>query len=146
MVTQLYGVARTTSDVDLLSVVPGVWKDLEEIGGQASVLHRKHKIYLDPVTVATPPEDYVERLVPMFPETWIYLKLFALEVHDLALSKLERNLDRDRDDIQRLARAGLLKTEILKERYYREVRPNLPAHEERHDLTLRLWLESYWPG
>jgi hypothetical protein len=144
VVTQLYGVARTTSDVDFLCVVPYVVGSLTEIAGKGSALHRKHKVYLDAVTVATPPENYEDRLVPMFPGAWPRLSLFALEAHDLALSKLERNIERDRDDVQQLARAGRLKPEILKERYYRELRPNLPAHEARHDLTLRLWLESYW--
>jgi hypothetical protein len=125
--------------------VPNVWSDLIEIGGKGSALHKKHKVYLDAVTVATPPENYEERLVPMFPGAWDRLRLFALEPHDLALSKLERNIERDRDDVQQLARAGHLKPEILRERYYSELRPNLMAHEARHDLTLRLWLESYWP-
>lgn len=80
----------------------------------------------------------------MFPGAWIHLQVFALEAHDLALSKLERNIERDRDDVQQLARAGHLKAEILRERYYTELRPNLVAHEEWHDLTLQLWLESYW--
>jgi hypothetical protein len=81
----------------------------------------------------------------MYPGACFHLHLYALEAHDLALSKLERNWDRDRDDVQQLARAGHLKPEILRERYYNELRPNLLAHEARHDLTLRLWLESYWP-
>src|SRR5437660_1354240 len=70
-----------------------------------------------------------------------HLRLYALEAHDFALSKLERNLDRDRDDVQQLARAGHLRPEILRERYYNALRPNLAAHEGRHDLTLQLWLE-----
>jgi hypothetical protein len=37
----------------------------------------------------------------------------------LALSKLERNFERDRDDVQRLARAGHLRPEVLSERYYK---------------------------
>jgi hypothetical protein len=41
--------------------------------------------------VATPPENHEERLAPMFPGAWRRLRLFALEAHDLALSKLERN-------------------------------------------------------
>jgi hypothetical protein len=134
--TQIYGIARTTSDVDFLGVVPNLRNDLIEIGGKG---------YLDAVTVATPPENYEERLVPMFPGAWRRLRLFALEAHDLALSKLERNIERDRDDVQQLARAGHLRADILRERYYAELRPNLLAHEARHDLTLRLWLESYWP-
>lgn len=145
VVTQLYGVARTTSDVDFLGVVPSVWRDLAEIAGKGSALHQKHKVYLDPVTVATPPEDYAERLVPMFPGVWANLRLYALEAHDLALTKLERNLERDRDDVRQLARAGHLKPEILKERYYRELRPNLLAREDWHDATLQQWIEFYWP-
>jgi len=144
VVTQVYGVARTTSDVDFLGAVPNVWSHVTDIGGKGSALHRKHKVYLDAVTVATPPENYEDRLVPMFPGAWVRLSLFALEAHDLALSKLERNMERDRDDVQQLARAGHLKPEILQERYYSELRPNLLAHEARHDLTLRLWIEAYW--
>lgn len=113
--------------------------------GRGSPLHRKHKLYLDAVTVATPPEDYELRLVPMFPGNWTHLRLHALEAHDIALSKLERNYERDRDDVQHLARAGYLNRETLKNRYYKELRPNLPAHEERCDLTLQLWLDS-WPA
>ncbi|MGA2185401.1 MAG: DUF6036 family nucleotidyltransferase [Bryobacteraceae bacterium] len=97
-----------------------------------------------PVTVATPPENYEDRLVPMFPDAWRRLRLLALEAHDLALSKLERNMERDRDDVRQLARAGHLRADILSERYYGELRPNLAAHETRHDLTLQLWLASYW--
>ena len=143
--TQLYGIARTTSDIDFLDVVPNVRNELIEIGGKGSVLHQKHKVYLDAVTVATPPENYEERLVPMFPGAWRRLRLFALEAHDLALSKLERNIERDHDDVQPLARAGHLRADVLRERYYTELRPNLLAHEARHDLTLRLRLESYLP-
>src|SRR5688572_18121867 len=66
VVTQLYRVARTTSDVDFLGMVPNLRADLAQIAGKGSPLHHKHKIYLDPVTVATPPENYEERLVPMF--------------------------------------------------------------------------------
>ena len=145
VVTQLYGVARTTSDVDFLSVVPNVRNELSRIAGKGSALHKKYRVYLDAVTVTTPPENYQERLVPMFPGAWRRLQLFALEAHDLALSKLERNFERDRDDVQQLARAGHLRPEALSERYYSELRP-LVTHEGRLDLTLRLWLDSCWPA
>jgi hypothetical protein len=35
--------------------------------------------------------------------------------------------------------------ETLKDRYHKELRPNLLAHEDRCDLTMKLWLES-WPS
>jgi hypothetical protein len=143
VVTQLYGVARTTNDVDFLSVVPNVRANLAELAGKGSPLHRKRKIFLDAVSVATPPENYEDRLVPMFPGAWSRLRLCALEAHDLALSKLERNIERDRDDVQQLALGGHVKPDILRDRYYSELRPHL-ANESRHDLTLQLWLEAYW--
>ena len=69
-----------------------------------------------------------------------------LEVHDLALTKLERNIDRDRDDVEYLAKTGQLDPVVLKQRYHEEFRPNLVAHEIRCDTNLQVWLDSYWPG
>lgn len=146
VVTQLYGASRTTSDIDFLGIVPDVRNDLVRIAGAGSALHRRFQVYLDAVTVATPPEHYKARLVPMFPGAWRYLRLLALKAHDLALTKLERNMERDRDDVRQLARAGYLNPETLIGRYRSEFRPNLVAHEARHDLTLQLWLESFWPA
>jgi hypothetical protein len=66
--------------------------------------------------------------------------LLGLEAHDLALSKLERNSARDREDVKYLARAAPLDLSVLNNRYQLELRPYL-ANTERHDLTIRLWLE-----
>lgn len=60
---------------------------------------------------------------------------------DVALSKLERNAERDRDDVLRLARAGFVDAQALKARYFEEVRPYLLGRESWHDQTLDLWLE-----
>jgi hypothetical protein len=64
----------------------------------------------------------------------------GLEAHDLALSKLERNSARDREDIKYLAGAAPLDLSVLQRRYQSELRPYL-ANRERHDLTIRLWME-----
>ena len=146
LVINVYDIARTTNDLDFVGTVPNLRGDLTTIAGQGSPLHRKHGVYLHAVTIATPPENYQERLLPIHPATWRRLRLFALEAHDLALSKLEGNRERDRDDVQRLARAGHLRPDILRERYYRELRPNLTTSEDKHDLMLQLWLDSYWAG
>ena len=119
-----YNVARTTNDIDFLSLVPDpLRKTLVELAGEGSPLHRRHRVHLDAVTIATAPESYEDRLVQLFPNVWRYLRLFVLEAHDLALTKLERNTERDRDDVQRLARAGHLDKEFLRRRYYDELRP-----------------------
>ena len=40
------------------------------------------------------------------------MKLYALEPQDLALTKLQRGFERDRDDVERLARAGHLESDV----------------------------------
>jgi uncharacterized nucleotidyltransferase DUF6036 len=78
----------------------------------------------------------------MFPdETWQRLRLCALDPTDIALSKLERNFDRDREDVLRLARAGFVKAEAPKARYFEEVRRYLLSNHEWHDKTPDLWIQ-----
>jgi hypothetical protein len=52
------------------------------------------------VTVAQPPYEYETRLQEMFPRTFRHLHLMALDPYDLALTKLERNIERDRNDVR----------------------------------------------
>jgi hypothetical protein len=57
------------------------------------------------------------------------------------LSKLEGNIQRDRDDGKHLARTVPLDPEGLKYRYQKELRWQL-GNPEREDLTLQLWIEA----
>jgi hypothetical protein len=91
--------------------------------------------------VATVPDSYEERLTEIAPGSFKHLRLFALDPYDLALSKLERNTQRDRDDVRHLARTVPFDIAILEERYQKELRPAL-GNPEREDLTLRLWIEA----
>jgi hypothetical protein len=142
VVTVVYGFERPTADVDVLAIVPRCEVEhLIDLAGKGSALHRKHGLYLDLVTVATVPEDYEQRLVEVAAGAFKRLLLFALDPYDLALAKLERNIQRDRDDIKHLARMIPLDMNMLRERYERELRPYL-GNPEREDLTLRLWVES----
>ena len=68
-----------------------------------------------------------------------------LDATDIALSKLERNAERDREDVLRLAGAGYIDPQVLKDRYYEELRPYLLSKLPWHDKTLELWLEMAWP-
>lgn len=141
VVTQLYGFSRETSDLDVLLVAPKEqFKPLLEFARQGGELHKRHKVYLDYVGVAKVPEDYESRLTEMFPKACKHLRLCALDPYDLALSKLERNIQRDRDDVKHLARSVPLDLNLLKERYKKELRWQL-GNPEREDLTLKLWIE-----
>lgn len=141
VVTLVYGFSRPTSEIDVLAVFTGDrFGQLMVAGGKGSRLHAKHQVYLDRVAIATVPENYEARLTNMFPGAFKYLRLLALDPYDLALAKLERNVQRDRDDVRYLARKLPLDPTILKQRYEKELRPYL-ARPEREDLTTRLWIE-----
>ena len=106
VVTVLYEFARTTADLDVLSVIPHRDQpDLAALAGQGSDIHKKYKTYLDIVTIATHPDSYDSRLTEMFPGTFRHLHLLALDPYDLVLTKLGRNADRDRADVEYLATA-----------------------------------------
>ena len=54
-----YGMSRTTADVDLLEVPAAVLAgSLLTLGREGGPLHRKYKLYVDPVTVAFFPDNY----------------------------------------------------------------------------------------
>src|SRR5215469_18043968 len=123
VVTQLYGFSRATSDLDVLVIAPKEQlKPLLELGRQGGPLHKKHGVYLDYVGEAKVPEDYEQRLAQIFPGAYQHLRLCALDHYDLALSKLERNIQRDRNDVRHLASIVPLDLEVLKERYEKELR------------------------
>ena len=141
VVTQLYGFSRETADLDVLVIAPkDQLKPLLEFARQGGELHKRHKVYLDFVGVAKVPEDYEGRLTEMFPKAYKHLRLCALDPYDLALSKLKRNIQRDRDDVKHLARSVPLDLDVLKLRYEKELRWQL-GNPQREDLTLKLWME-----
>jgi Nucleotidyltransferase of unknown function (DUF6036) len=137
----VYGSPRTTSDIDTVSISPKTnFTEFLNLAGEGSVLHKKHKIYLDWVGVAQLPENYEERLVEIFPKYFKHLRLFALDAYDIALSKIERNIQRDRDDVKYLAKVVPFDLDILRKRYFDELRIYL-GNPKREDLTLKLWIE-----
>lgn len=142
VVTMLYGLQRPTADIDVLEAIPAAdCRRLFELAQEGSLLHRKHRVYLDKVGIITPPDSYEERLTEMFERQFAHIRLFALDPYDLALTKLERNIQRDRDDMKFLARSVPFDLEVLRQRYEIEMRPYL-TNEMRHDNTLKLWIDA----
>jgi hypothetical protein len=129
-----------TGDLDFFNAI-GVPKDeLIRLAGRDSELCRRHKVYLDLVTIATIPDRYDERLHDMSTPGFRHLRLRAFERHDLILAKLARDNDRDREDLKRVATSAGLDPAVLKQRYYDEMRYQ-STNETRDDTTLELWLE-----
>ena len=142
----LYGLQRPTADIDVLPIASN--REIESVmtlASEGSKLHSKHKVYLQVVGVAPVPDSYEERLTEMFPQAFRHLRLFALDPDDLALTKLERNTQVDRDDVKHMASVVPFDLELLETRYREEMRPNL-GNPKREDLTLRLWIEFIEEG
>jgi hypothetical protein len=146
VVANFYGFERETRDLDVLEVrSAGDVQALFECGREGSELHKKHRVYLDHVTVIeAPPEDYETRLTEMYAGAFTNIRLFAPEGHDLALMKLQRNIERDREDVKHLARSGHILSGQLLNRYEKEMRPYIALPEQRTDPIMRLWLDMIW--
>jgi hypothetical protein len=144
VLTALYGLPRTTGDIDYVSAIPTEeGKAVEAVAGPGSKLARKHKLSVHRVEWVETPEDYETRLIEICPGRFSNLRLLALDPHDVVLAKLTRNNPVDNEDVEFLAKAGVLDATTLQERYRQELRPYL-ADEKKHDLTLQLWLEDYF--
>jgi len=145
IVTVRHGRPRTTGDLDYIEIVPlAAARELEEIAGGQSKLAKKYRLCIHSAAVASLPDGYKERLTELLPGRFANLRLLALEPHDLALSKLTRNLQVDREDIEYLAKTVPLDPDVLTERYTRELRPIVIGDVTKHDHTLKLWLEAYF--
>lgn len=139
-----YDLDRPTGDLDYVEVVPHeATARVQEIAGRESALAKKHHLCFQHVGVASLPDSYAERLTELFPRAFQRLRLFAVEPHDLALSKLARNSPIDRADVAQLARAVPLDPALLRTRYRQELRPIIIGDPERHDRTLEMWIEAY---
>ena len=140
----LYGLPRPTEDLDCLPALSREEaQEIQSVAGRESKLARRYKVHVQVVTVADVPENYKARLQPILPGSFLRLRLLALEVYDIVLSKLVRNSPVDDADVRFLIQKGVLDSASLRERYERELRPLLLAHQGRHDTTLRLWLEYF---
>jgi Nucleotidyltransferase of unknown function (DUF6036) len=146
VVSLLYGLPPPTGDTDYIAAIPGHRiGQLERLAGRGSKLHDKYKVHLQYVTVASIAEDYEARLKEMFPARFKKLKILAPDPYDLVLSKLEPNSPKDQDDVEYLAKTVPLDSKILRDRYERELRPNLMARQNWHDGALTMWIGAYFP-
>ncbi len=140
VVAECYGLTRATADIDVLESRGTNLADLGALAGLHSALHRRHKVFIDVVTVADVPDNHEERLTAVLDAAFVNLRLRVFERHDLVLAKLARNNDRDRADVEAMAAGPGLDIAVLRQRYRDELRYKL-GRPEREDLTLDLWSE-----
>ena len=136
---------RSTNDLDYFSLIPcNRIRDIQDLAGEGSALARKHNVHVHHAGVASLPESYEDRLIELYLGQFNNIRLRVLDAYDLVLSKLSRNADRDREDVQFLARTRDLDPNVLRDRYTRELRPILIGPAGRHDQTLEFWIEAYF--
>ncbi len=140
VIAMLYNLERETSDLDFISCVPRDDGKLYKLAGEGSPLNKKYKVYLDPVKIVTAPDYYEDRLTEMFPSAFNHLKLYALDPYDLALTKLERNMPHDQEDVLLLAQSVPFDLEIFKQRYNEELKVYVEDNI-RHRSTFNFWIE-----
>ena len=141
--TVLAGRPLVTADVDFIEIRPkSANEELIRIAGQDSQIARKHHLNFQRVSVADYPEDYEGRLIDITPKGFSKLRLMALEAHDIVLSKITRNSAKDRADVDYLDKNELLNWDLLKERFEKELRPNL-LRDDHAVLTMKLWIEEF---
>jgi hypothetical protein len=147
VVSQHYGFPRETSDLDVLALIPNhMVARVSELAGRESALAKKHRVYIDHVGVVNYPAEYDSRLIRAFP-LWPYVHLWALEPHDLALTKLERSKDRDIRDVIFLAQAGLSHRDQLVSRFEDELEPYISGRTPTWNrTTLEMPIDACWPG
>ena len=144
-VVAAYGLPRSTNDLDYFSIEPyDCAAELEATAGRGSLLARKHKMYVQRVGVASVPENYDERLTELYPGHFTNLRLFVPDPYDLILSKLTRNIDRDREDVRHLAKTSSLDPGVLRDRYQKEMRSIVIGDPLQHEATLEFWIEAYF--
>ncbi|MGD0841265.1 MAG: DUF6036 family nucleotidyltransferase [Candidatus Acidiferrales bacterium] len=140
-----YGLPRGTNDLDYRAIIPvNLMNKLQDLAGEGSALARKHGLRVQFTGVDCIPESYEDRLVELFPKRFVKLRIFIPDPYDLVLSKLTRNVRRDREDVEFLAKSRNLDAAILKERYVKEMKPLLIGAEDRHDATLAYWIDDYF--
>jgi hypothetical protein len=143
-ITLLYGLERPTSDIDVIEVAPsGQARTLVDIAAEGTELYKKYKLYIDLMGgIVTLPEEYKIRLRAMFKGRFRNLSFFALDPYDIALSKIGRNIERDREDVTYLAQKVPFDLGLLKDRYVNELRPYVVEPiAQRYDTTLNLWID-----
>jgi hypothetical protein len=121
---------RPTGDVDYIAAIPRYrMEEFEKLAARESKLEAKYKVHVQHVTVAALPENYEDRLKEIFPGRFKKLTILAPDPSDLVLSKLERNSPKDQAEVEYLVKTAGLDPKVLRDRYERELRPNLMARQ-----------------
>lgn len=130
-----FGFRLSTSDVDIVGMQnPGLDHKAMELLGKDTPLARSLGLYLDAVPPGVPPlpAGFQKRCEPVS-GPWKVLRLWKLEIHDLAVSKLKSFRPQDREDLQALCDRSLLNAATLRARLEKAFQFRSPKPEDEED-------------
>jgi hypothetical protein len=113
-----YDYLATTEDVDVLR--PDGEEELVALAldqfGKGTKRARQHGLYLEVVELGFPPvPSWFRKRAKMVAGAWKVIRLYQLEPHDLAATKLTRFSAKDQGDVRLLCDLGLLDSAKLEE-------------------------------
>jgi hypothetical protein len=126
-----HGFAAQTEDVDVIAQLGNerLMSEAIRLFGKGTDKAKEHERYLEEVPPGLPPvwAGCLKRASEVA-EKWSVIRLFHLEDHDFAVTKLKRFSTKDREDIRTMCDGNLLNPDTLTER----VRAAYPFHNEHN--------------
>jgi hypothetical protein len=130
-----YGFDSTTADLDFIhpkgaDLLVG---EAERMFGRGTSKARDHGLYLEFVPEGLPPVPAgAEKRAAEVGEQWTVIRLFHLEAHDLAVTKLKRFEPKDREDVRQLCDIGEIDPARLEESLEKAFRFSTPKDGDPH--------------
>jgi len=111
-----FGFPLTTADVDIVHMrASPLEQQMIDHFARGTVAASTLGLYLDPVPMGLPPlPGWFRSRSELVAGDWKVLRLWRLEVHDLAASKMKSFRPQDREDLQSLCDRGLIQADKLR--------------------------------
>lgn len=111
-----YRVAFTTKDIDVVELGAPLERKAKELFGKGSAQAKELGLYLDLVPNGLPPLPGAFRTrCTEIPGDWRILRLWVLDPHDLAATKMKSFRPQDRQDLRFLCDEGVLQVDRLRQ-------------------------------
>ena len=146
-----YGIAELTDDMDVIQPAGGTTPLMAEalrLFGKGTANARAHDLYLEVVPAGLPPvPPGCRNRATEYPGGWAVVRLFHLDPHDLAATKLKRFAGKDRQDIRWLCDLDLLDPDVLHARlrtaWHSEKDEDDGDHEQTRAFTNLRTVQKY---
>jgi len=110
------GMRTGTKDVDFLQMDTAIERQAINLFGKGTANAVKFGLYLEPVPQGLPPvPNHFRQRCTQVDGPWKVIRLWRLEWHDFAATKLKRFSPSDREDLRYLCDAGLINSVELEE-------------------------------